>query len=132
MYKHTMTSTTVYMTRLNMMMSITMITRALYLFTLEIKVIIAIFVKPCHEVVTIYLHSDPSHQKYHMLHRTSIQFFGRTIKFVIYSMHMTILIRVYTHLCCIKLCLFDWKHACFTYYQRFIKLFLNEHKLPQQ
>lgn len=132
MYKHTMTSTTVYMSKLNMMMSITVITHAFYLFTLEIKVIKAIFVKQWHEVVTIYLHSDPSHQKYDMLHRTSIQLFGRTIKFVEYCMHMTILIPVCKHMCCLKLCLFVWKHACFSYYQRFIKLFLNEHKLPQQ
>lgn len=70
--KHKITFTTIYMSKLNRMTSITIIMREL---SIEIWVVIAIFVKPQHEVVTSILNSDHLHHKYNMLYRRTIEMY---------------------------------------------------------
>lgn len=57
MDKHKITFTTIYMSKLNRMTSITIIMREL---AIEIWVVVAIFVKPQHAVVTSILNCDRS------------------------------------------------------------------------
>lgn len=60
--------TTIYMSKLNRMTQITIIIREL---AIEIWVVIAIFVKPQHEVVTSIL--NHLHHKYDMLYNRTIE-----------------------------------------------------------
>lgn len=72
MDKHKITFTTIYMSKLNRMTSITIIMREL---AIEIWVVVAIFVKPQHAVVTSILNCDQQHHKYDMLSRRTIEMY---------------------------------------------------------
>lgn len=128
-----MTFTTIYTSKLNRMMSITMITHAHHLFTMEIWVTIAIFVKPCHEVVTSFLKVIIYITNMTCYTERRFDWIKRTIQFVNYCIFNYDNFNTGKQTTVLFKTLFDNKSIHDLHSIRsFIKLFLNERKLPQQ